>query len=618
MKNMMTYRFALVGNPNSGKTTLFNELTGSNHHVGNWPGVTVERKEGMCRFVREGDKTNSRISIIDLPGIYSLLPNSAEEVIARDFIVREKPDLILNIVDATNLERNLYLSTQLAELNCPMVIALNMMDALESGGIQLDVSYVQKELGVPVVPISASLRMGLQDLINVALEVAVNKRKPQKKYTYSNITSENIEDFEIKTASKRYSFIERVVRHSIKVVGENKNLKHTILLDRIVCNKYLAIPIFLIVMFAVFQITFGPFGTKISDFLDVLINNYLAKWAKLLLIKYEVNYLLISLIVDGIIGGVGGVISFFPQILLLFFFLSFFEDSGYMARIAFVMDKLFGKIGLSGKACVPIMMGFGCTVPAVLSTRVLEHERDRKLTILLMPFVSCGAKMPIYAFLATTVCPENTGLVIFSLYLFGLAMGVLSAYLFGKVLFKGEKSPFLLELPPYRIPTWKSTFGHMWEKAYDFLVRAGTVLLVASVVIWFLQKFDLKLLAVEDSSKSIIASLGRIIAPIFSWCGFGNWQAVVSLIVGFSAKEAVVSSLNILYGFGANMSEIFTPVAAYAFLVFVLFYSPCIAAITTMKKELNSFNLTVFLVVYSCSVAWVMSLIVYRIGMLIV
>ncbi|MCI5604522.1 MAG: ferrous iron transport protein B [Clostridia bacterium] len=678
------YVFALAGNPNSGKTTLFNELTGSHYQVGNWAGVTVERKEGICKYVfhnhithfdtheheseHKHDESHNHIRIVDLPGIYSLSPNSAEEVITRDYIIKEKPDLILNIVDATNLERNLYLTTQLAEMETPMIIALNMMDALESNGAAIDIEALEKKIGIKIMPISASKGRGVQDLVTAALETAAHHEvkcypvsyKPhiekavreikelenvprlcaikilenderlssniQNEKTYDIIKNTNslVTDMETYFADERYRFIRSAAHDAVTKTGPNKQAERTKKIDAVVNHPALAIPIFIGIMFLIFQITFGAFGTMLSDLVDTLFNVHFASLVSGCFERWNVSSFLTGLVVDGIISGVGGVVTFFPQIMLLFLFLSFLEDSGYMARTAFIMDKLFVKLGLSGKSFVPMIMGFGCSVPAIMSVRTLENERDRKLTLLLIPFMSCGAKMPVYAIFTAALFPNHAGIVTFSLYFLGIILGILSGIIFSKTVLKGDIPPFVLELPPYRMPTLKSTFHHMWDKAKDFAVRAGTVLLLASIIIWLLQNLDLSLHMVSDSRDSIIGHIGRIIAPVFTPCGFGNWQAAVSLISGFAAKEAVVSTMSILYGVNSttglvsSLSQVFTPLSAYSFLVFVLLYVPCVAAVSALKTELNSKKLTFFSVCWQIGAAWIMSALVYQIGSLFV
>lgn len=678
------YVFALAGNPNSGKTTLFNELTGSNYEVGNFAGVTVERKEGICKYVfhdhithfdthdhaqeHRQDEAHSHIKIVDLPGIYSLAPNSAEEVITRDYILKEKPDLILNIVDATNLERNLYLTTQLAEMETPMVIALNMMDALESNGCSIDVDELQNRLGIRVMPISASKGRGVQDLVTEALNIAskhivhphpvhyknkiedaiekirVSEEVPRlcavklienderlTKDIKSNATRETMEaiseefpDMETVIASKRYSFIKKTVNACVKRTGPNRQAQRTHKIDSVVCHPLFAIPLFLLIIFAIFEITFGPFGSMLSDWVDWLFNDKFASIVESGLNAMGVHDFVKRLVVEGVISGVGGVVTFFPQIMLLFLFLSFLEDSGYMARTAFIMDKFFIKLGLSGKSFVPMIMGFGCSVPAIMSVRTLENERDRKLTLMLIPFMSCGAKMPVYAVITAALFPNNAGIVTFCLYLIGILLGIISGIILSKTVFKGETPPFVLELPPYRMPTLKSTFRHMWDKAKDFAVRAGTVILLASVVIWLLQNLDLRLHMTSDPQTSILGHIGTIIAPVLAPCGFGKWQAAVSLISGFAAKEAIVSSMTILYGVSNSsalagaIAQNFTPLQGFSFLIFILLYVPCIAAVSALKNELNSKKLTALSICWQIGAAWIMSMLVYQIGSLFV
>lgn len=631
--------FALAGNPNSGKTTLFNELTGSHYQVGNWAGVTVERKEGICKYVfhnhvthfdthehqseHKHDDPHNHIRIVDLPGIYSLSPNSAEEVITRDYITNEKPDLILNIVDATNLERNLYLTMQLLELGITMIIALNMMDALEENGASVDVSALEKELGIKIMPISASKGRGVQDLVTEALHIADAKIVADCPVKF-NTSTDKIKDIDTYMAEKRYGFIKKAVKKSVTRTGVNRQAERTGKIDAVVNHPVFAIPIFIAIMFVIFQITFGAFGSMLSDGVNTLFNVYFSGFVADCFAKWNVAPFVSGLVTDGIIAGVGGVVTFFPQIMLLFLFLSFLEDSGYMARTAFIMDKLFMKLGLSGKSFVPMIMGFGCTVPAIMSVRTLENERDRKLTLLLLPFMSCSAKMPVYAVVTAALFPRHAGIVTFSLYFLGIILGIISGIIFSKTVLKGDTPPFVLELPPYRMPTLKSTFHHMWDKAKDFAIRAGTVLLLASVIIWLLQNLNLHLRMVSDSADSILGSIGKIIAPVFAPCGFGNWQAAVSLLSGFAAKEAVVSTMSILYGaessasLAAALPQVFTPLSAYSFLVFVLLYVPCIAAVSALRAELNSRKLTLFSVCWQIGSAWIVSMLVYQIGSLFI
>lgn len=675
------YVFALAGNPNSGKTTLFNELTGSHYEVGNFAGVTVERKEGICKYVyhnhithfdtheheseHKHDEAHSHIRIVDLPGIYSLAPNSAEEVITRDYIINEKPDLILNIVDATNLRRNLYLTTQLSEMETPMIIALNMMDAVEENGITIDVSKLQEEFGIRILPISASKGRGVQDLITEALSIAFNKEINDNVVNYGQKTEEYInkikkeekvprlcavkmlekderlissvtsdvtakiveqantenDDMESFIAQKRYSFINRSVKSAIEVKGVNHQSERTKKIDAIVNHPIFAIPIFIGIMFLIFQITFGYIGGSLSDLVDELFNVRFSSLVETGLTSLGAGAFAKGLVIDGVIAGVGSVVTFFPQIMLLFLFLSFLEDSGYMARTAFIMDKLFVRLGLSGKSFVPMIMGFGCSVPAMMSVRTLENERDRKLTLLLVPFMSCGAKMPVYAIFTAALFPDNAGIVTFSLYFIGIILGIISGLIFSRTVLKGSAPPFVLELPPYRMPTFKSTFHHMWEKAKDFAIRAGTVLLAASIIIWLLQNINIHLHMTPNSRDSILGVIGSFIAPVFAPCGFGTPEAAVSLISGFAAKEAVVSSMSILYGDASLTDAIaqhFTALQGYAFLIFVLLYVPCIAAVSALRSELNSKRLTLFSICWQIGIAWIMSMLVYQIGSLFV
>ena len=582
-------QIALAGNPNCGKTTLFNALTGSHYTVGNWSGVTVEKKEGYC----------SDMNIIDLPGIYSLSTGNCEEVIARDYLINERPDLILNIVDATNLERNLYLTLQLVNTNIPVVIALNMTDVLVKNGISIDIEKLKKRLGIPVVAISALKGIGIEKLIDVC-----RSRK-------------NVQSRKIKSGQ---DYIRSVVSECVTVIGENKQSKRTEKIDSIVTHPLFAIPIFFAVMFVVFQVTFGSFGSILSDFADELFNLKFAPLIENSLDVLGIGAFLKGLIVDGIIAGVGGVITFFPQIMLLGLFLSLLEDSGYMARTAFIMDKFLSRLGLSGKSFIPMIMGFGCNVPAMMAVRTLENERDRKLTMLLIPFMSCSAKMPVYALFTSVMFPKNAGTVTFSLYIIGILLAVISGLIFSRTVLKGDISPFILELPPYRMPTLRSTLTHMREKVRDFAMRVGTVIFLASIVIWLMQNLDFSLHMVYDSRYSIIGQFGQFIAPVFTPCGFGEWQAVVSLISGFMAKEAVISTMSILYG--GNLADaicsVFTPLSAYSFLTFVLLYVPCVATVSALRTESNSRKLTAFSVIYQIGIAWLVSMLVYQVGSVII
>jgi len=678
----MHYRFALVGNPNCGKTTMFNEMTGSTQYVGNWPGVTIEKKEGKARKITED------VRIIDLPGIYSLSPYSKEEIIARDYIIDEKPDLIINIVDATNIERNLYLTTQVIEFGVPVVVALNMMDAVEAKGDKIDISVIEKYLGVPVVPTAASKGRGIKELMQRALEVVkesagktglperkvydnhveealsevekivgennlhkgiYNRRwislkllegdeKVKEKLNVSEALMEKIKpyqdklekeydnDMETIIADNRYNFISKIVDKGVKKNSKGSELTLSDKIDKVVTNRVLAIPLFLAVMFAVFQITFGIIGSFTVDWVDGLINGTVAEAVAGWLESAGSADWLNALIVNGIIGGMGSMLVFVPQIMILFLFLSLLEDSGYMARAAFVMDRLLRKLGLSGKSFIPMLMGFGCSVPAVMSTRTLENEKDRRLTIMLTPFMSCGARLPIYALFAGAFFAQNQGLVIFSIYILGIVVAIISGIILKNTVLKGEAAPFVMELPPYRIPTVKGLLIHMWDRAKGFVKKAGTIIFSASVIIWFLQTFSFSLRMVEDPANSIMGVIGKAIAPIFAPLGFGDWKSSVALLTGLVAKEVVVATLGILNGIGeigedttqlaTILQTTFTPLTAYSFMAFSLLYVPCIAAFATIRREMNSWKWTLFSVVYQTGVAWIVAFLIYQIGRL--
>lgn len=672
-------KIALVGNPNCGKTTLFNQLTGSSQHVGNWPGVTVEKKEGSLKF------RNVNIDVLDLPGIYSLSPYSSEEVITRNSLIDDNPDVIINIVDATILERNLYLTTQLLELQKPMIIAFNMTDVIEKKGDIIDYNAFRTELNVPIVPISANKGIGIKELLDLAVRCAESKSKVSRKNIYddkiekviSKIENElaaepnfykmknsvnlrwlaikifendelvikkiklpknlskNIDlyrkmlsipehvDEQMVIADQRYKYIYALCKSAIKRKHPPEYITLTDRIDKIVTNKFLAVPIFALIMIFIFYITFGPIGSFfriqfeffIKDvfggfILNLLTNLGAAEWSK-------------SLIVGGIIEGVGSVISFLPQVMILFTLLSILEDSGYMARAAFITDKLLRKVGLSGRAFVPLLMGFGCTVPAVLGTRILEKENDKKLTILMIPFMSCSAKMPVYAMFIAALFKEHQVLAISSIYLLGILVAIFTAMVFKKPVLKGETASFIMELPEYRLPTFKNLCLHVGERVKDFIVKAGTILVAATIIIWFLQSFNLNFQMVADRSQSILASIGMGIAPIFSLCGFGDWRAAVSLLSGLIAKESVVSTMAVLYGTGGLdgishvISEQFTTISAYAFMVFVLLYTPCIAALSAIHKELKSTKWTIIAIGYQLILVWVASVLVYQIGTLV-
>ena len=670
-----TMKVALAGNPNCGKTTLFNALTGSNQYVGNWPGVTVEKKEGTAHL---GDRS---ITVVDLPGIYSLSPYSMEEIVARDFIIGEGPDAVIDIVDATNLERNLYLTVQLLELERPLVLALNFMDEVKARGDQIDVERLSKELGVPVVPITAKTGEGLDELLQVAhrqmhLGVTyepddlyddfthdIHHRMGELIHDYAYAAnlpahwasikllegdgivakalnlpadvqnkldaiiaeyeaSSALGDRETLVADSRYRYIERVVRASVVKGKGSEGPTLTEKIDRIVTGKYTALPLFLCAMLVMFVITFGPFGSWLQDGVSALIDLF-SGWLEGALSAAGAPDVLISLACDGIISGVGGVLSFLPQIALLFFFLSFLEDSGYMSRAAFIMDRLLRRFGLSGKAFIPMLMGFGCSVPAIMGARTMENEKDRRMTILLIPFMSCSAKLPVYGLLSAAFFGPWAGLVVFGLYVIGMAVGILSGILFKHTLFSGEPAPFVLELPPYRFPSMENIATHVWQKVKGFLVKAGTLILAMSIVLWLLQSFDFSLHMVDDAANSMLGTLGALIAPVFAPLGFGFWQAAVALLTGFIAKEMVVSSLSMFYGFSLTAAGTavaaamtgFTPLSAFSMLVFILLYVPCVAATSTMAKELGSAKWTAFSVCWQIGVAYVVSLLVHTVGL---
>jgi len=666
--------FALVGNQNCGKTTLFNCLTGANQRVGNFPGVTVDQKIGVIKGAKD-------CSVVDLPGIYSIRPYSNEEIITRDFILNEKPDAIINIVDATNIERNLYLTLQLLELCIPTVVALNMMDEVRGNGGTIDIKKMSEKLGVPVVPISAAKNEGISELVDKIIYVAKNRIKPKvtdfcsygpvhrcihavthmiadhaekagisarfaaikliegdtyyaerlqinknelEMIEHSVIEMENEEglDRNAAIANMRYSFIEALCAGTVVRGKESKERLRSIKIDNVLTNKYLALPIFLGVMFLIFWLTFNVIGGFLSDRLsegiDIMIS--LVDQA---LVKYGINPVVHSLVIDGILTGVGNVLSFLPIIVTLFFFLSILEDTGYMARVAFFMDKLLRKIGLSGKSFVPMLLGFGCSVPAVMSTRTLNSDRDRKLTILLVPYMSCSAKIPIYAVFAAAFFTEHRALVMIALYVIGIILGIGFALIMKNTVFRGKPVPFVMELPNYRMPSPRSVLLLMWEKAKDFIERAFTIIFLATIVIWFLQKFDIRLNEVTDSADSMLAQLGRLLAPVFAPLGFGDWRAATALITGFSAKEAVVSTLSVLLNInasqmGESLSQMFSPLTAFSFLLFTLLYTPCMAAVATIRKELHSGIKTLAVVIMQCFIAWLVAFVFYQIGSLFV
>ncbi len=655
--------FALVGNQNCGKTTLFNRLTGANQHVGNFPGVTVDRKDGAILG-------HPRTSITDLPGIYSMSPYSSEEVVSRNFVLKDEPDAIINIVDATNIERNLYLTMQLLEMNRPMVVALNMMDELTGNGGSIDVNAMEAQLGVPVVPISAAKNKGIEELVTHALHIAKYQEKPQRydfcskddfggavhrclhavvhliedhaenagipvrfaaskaiegdqliidqlaldqneKELLEHITlqmeAERGLDRSAAIADMRFRFIEKVCEECVNKPHESKEHVRSERLDRILTGRYTAIPVFVCIMAAVFYLTFNVIGAWLQGLLETAIAALTDITAKAMAAA-GVNEVLQDLVLSGIFEGVGSVLSFLPIVVTMFFFLSLLEDSGYIARVAFFMDKLLRRIGLSGRSIVPMLIGFGCTVPAVMATRTLPSERDRRMTILLTPFMSCTAKLPIYAFFVNAFFPGKGGFIMTGLYLFGIVVGILDAFLYKKVLFKGEAVPFVMELPNYRLPSARSTMQLMWEKAKDFLEKAFSVILVATVVVWFLQSFNLRFNLVEDSADSIMAMLAGVLAPLFKPLGLGDWRICTSLISGFMAKESVVSVLEVLFGAQGGITAVLGTAEAGALLIFSLLYTPCVAAVASIKRELGG-KWAFGVVVWQCVVAWCCALI---------
>ena len=657
--------FALAGNQNCGKTTLFNALTGSNQHVGNFPGVTVDQKSGEVREHKE-------CTVVDLPGIYSLRTYTQEEIVTRDYILNQKPDGIINIVDATNIERNLYLTLQLLELRVPIVLALNMMDEVRANGGTIDVQKLSDDLGIPVVPITAAKGEGVSELMDRAVETAKNRVLP-KVYDFCAANSpvhrcvhavvhliedhaerlglpprfcatkliegdrdmadrlvldqnerellehcivqmetENGLDRNASLADMRYTFIEQVTADAVVKCHESKEHKRSVAWDRVLTGKYTALPVFFGVMLLIFWLTFDVIGQGLSDLLALGID-YVTAGVDGALTAYGINPVVHSLIIDGIFAGVGSVLSFLPIIVTLFFFLSILEDTGYMARVAFVMDKLLRKIGLSGRSIVPLLIGFGCSVPAIMATRTVSSDRDRKMTILLTPYMSCSAKIPIYGFFTAAFFTDHKALVMISLYVLGIVVGILAALVMKGTAFRGKPVPFVMELPNYRMPSAKSVGLLLWEKAKDFLQRAFTVIFLATVVIWFLQSFDTRLNVVTDSADSLLALIGQWLAVLFRPLGFGDWRCATALISGFIAKESVVSTLQVLLG-NAAITSLFTTRSAISFLVFTLLYTPCIAAVATIRRELGSRIKTVGVVLLQCVVAWLAAYIAYAVG----
>lgn len=664
--------FALAGNQNCGKTTLFNALTGSNQHVGNFPGVTVDQKAGVIKGTDH--------QVVDLPGIYSIRPYTQEEIVTRDFILKSRPDAIINIVDATNIERNLYLTLQLLTLQVPTVIALNMMDELVGNGGSVDVQKMSEALGVPVVPISAAKNQGITELVDTLIDTASRRVTPKVQdfcpegpvhrcihavchiiedhaqriniarrfcamkliegeqdffdalelsqnekelieHTVIEMEHETGLDRNAALADMRYNFIEKVCGECVVKAKESREHRRSMQIDKVLTHRIFAIPLFIAIMGLVFFLTFNVVGAFLSDVMSYAIDG-LTLLADRALTAYGINPAVHSLVIDGIFAGVGSVVSFLPLIVTLFFFLSILEDSGYMARVAFVMDKLLRKIGLSGRSFVPMLVGFGCSVPAIMATRTLSSNRDRKMTILLTPFMSCSAKIPIYTLFAAAFFPGHELLVMLALYFGGILVGILVALVLKNTAFKGNPVPFVMELPNYRFPSAKSVVLLMWEKAKDFLTRAFTVIFMATVIIWFMQTFDTRLNVVENSASSILAALGRLVSPIFAPLGFGDWRMVTALVSGFTAKEAVVSTFGVILGvsteqLGAALHSLFTTASAASFLAFCLLYTPCVAAVSTIKTELKSGWKTVGIVFAQCLVAWLAAFMVYHVGLLL-
>ena len=664
--------FALAGNQNCGKTTLFNALTGSNQHVGNFPGVTVDQKAGVIKGTDH--------QVVDLPGIYSIRPYTQEEIVTRDFILKSRPDAIINIVDATNIERNLYLTLQLLTLQVPTVIALNMMDELVGNGGSVDVQKMSEALGVPVVPISAAKNQGITELVDTLIDTASRRVTPKVQdfcpegpvhrcihavchiiedhaqrvniarrfcamkliegeqdffdalelsqnekelieHTVIEMEHETGLDRNAALADMRYNFIEKVCGECVVKAKESREHRRSMQIDKVLTHRIFAIPLFIAIMGLVFFLTFNVVGAFLSNVMSYAIDG-LTLLADRALTAYGINPVVHSLVIDGIFAGVGSVVSFLPLIVTLFFFLSILEDSGYMARVAFVMDKLLRKIGLSGRSFVPMLVGFGCSVPAIMATRTLSSNRDRKMTILLTPFMSCSAKIPIYTLFAAAFFPGHELLVMLALYFGGILVGILVALVLKNTAFKGNPVPFVMELPNYRFPSAKSVVLLMWEKAKDFLTRAFTVIFMATVIIWFMQTFDTRLNVVENSASSILAALGRLVSPIFAPLGFGDWRMVTALVSGFTAKEAVVSTFGVILGvsteqLGAALHSLFTTASAASFLAFCLLYTPCVAAVSTIKTELKSGWKTVGIVFAQCMVAWLAAFVVYHVGLLL-
>ena len=669
----MIKKIALIGNQNCGKTTLFNALTGSSQHVGNFPGVTVEQKTGFIK------KHKDELELIDLPGIYSLSPYTSEEIVSIRYLLEEKPCLIINIIDATNMERNLYLTTQLLELNIPMILVLNMMDEVIVSGNSIDIDGLKERLEMDVVPISASKNEGIEDVIT-----AIEKNLDQSSHhidichgvvhkaihSISHIVEQSAQslhlplrycvtkiiegdedmfdklhidqgdrhiiehilekmeeeagtDREAALVDMRYSFIEDVCQHTVFIESETKEQIRSEKIDRLLTHKYLGIPIFILIMLFIFYLTFSLIGAPLQDLMDSLIGQF-SNWITHLLEVNDVAYWLRSLVGDGILAGVGSVLSFLPVIVILFFFLSMLEDSGYMARVAFVMDKALRKIGLSGRSFVPMLIGFGCSVPAIMATRTLSSDRDRKMTIILTPFMSCSAKLPIYGMIIAAFFPHKAAIVMLTIYCIGILVAIISAILLKNTVFIGEPVPFVLELPAYRIPTLKNVYLNVLDKAKDFIHKAFTIIFMASIVIWFLQSFSFTFDFVSDSSQSILAAIGSFVSPIFAPLGFNDWRASTALMTGITAKESVVSTLTVLTqssstaAFHQALAGIFTPLSAFAFLVFTVLYMPCVAAFAATRRELHSWIQAILTVLFQTGMAYLVAFLIYQIGHLFI
>lgn len=669
----MIKKIALIGNQNCGKTTLFNALTGSSQHVGNFPGVTVEQKTGFIK------KHKDELELIDLPGIYSLSPYTSEEIVSIRYLLEEKPCLIINIIDATNMERNLYLTTQLLELNIPMILVLNMMDEVIVSGNSIDIDGLKERLEMDVVPISASKNEGIEDVIT-----AIEKNLDQSSHhidichgvvhkaihSISHIVEQSAQslhlplrycvtkiiegdedmfdklhidqgdrhiiehilekmeeeagtDREAALVDMRYSFIEDVCQHTVFIESETKEQIRSEKIDRLLTHKYLGIPIFILIMLFIFYLTFSLIGAPLQDLMDSLIGQF-SNWIIHLLEVNDVAYWLRSLVGDGILAGVGSVLSFLPVIVILFFFLSMLEDSGYMARVAFVMDKALRKIGLSGRSFVPMLIGFGCSVPAIMATRTLSSDRDRKMTIILTPFMSCSAKLPIYGMIIAAFFPHKAAIVMLTIYCIGILVAIISAILLKNTVFIGEPVPFVLELPAYRIPTLKNVYLNVLDKAKDFIHKAFTIIFMASIVIWFLQSFSFTFDFVSDSSQSILAAIGSFVSPIFAPLGFNDWRASTALMTGITAKESVVSTLTVLTqssstaAFNQALAGIFTPLSAFAFLVFTVLYMPCVAAFAATRRELHSWIQAILTVLFQTGMAYLVAFLIYQIGHLFI